>query len=144
MFIGVILKLIIISLFVLSTIMMNNMMMLGTDRKSFDFALLKTMGANKTFVIFNLIFSSAKHVVIANILAFPFAYLILGFISGIFKDFFGYSYDVKPTISSIFGGIFIGVLVPIVSSIAPIWGIIKNDLVENLNPIRNKTEAIHT
>jgi hypothetical protein len=42
------------------------------------------------------------------------------------------------------GGIFIGVLVPIVSSISPIWGIINNDLVENLNPVRNKTEAIHT
>lgn len=92
MFIGVILKLIIISLFVLSVLMMNNMMLMGTDRKSFDFALLKTMGANKLFVIFNLIFSSTKYVFISNILAFPFAYLTLNFVSGFFVMFFGYSY----------------------------------------------------
>lgn len=46
--------------------------------------------------------------------------------------------------SAIIGGLLIGVFVPIVSSLAPIWGVIKNDLVENLNPIRNKTEAIST
>ena len=39
------------------------------------------------------------------------------------------------------GGLFIGVLVPIVASIAPIWSVIRNDLAENLNPLRNKTEA---
>lgn len=92
MFIGVILKLVIVSLFVLSVLMMNNMMLMGTDRKSFDFALLKTMGANKAFVIFNLIFSSLKYVLISNILAFPFAYLTLGLVSGFFITFFGYSY----------------------------------------------------
>ena len=30
------------------------------------------------------------------------------------------------------------------SAIAPIWGVIRNDLAENLNPLRNKTEAIKT
>lgn len=144
MFIGVILKLVIVSLFVLSVLMMNNMMLMGTDRKSFDFALLKTMGANKAFVIFNLIFSSIKYVLISNVIAFPFAYLTLSLVSGFFVFFFGYSYEVTPTFGSIVGGLIIGVLVPIVSSISPIWGIINNDLVENLNPIRNKTEAIHT
>lgn len=85
MFIGVILKMIIISLFVLSVLMMNNMMLTGTDRKSFDFALLKTMGADKKFVVINLIFSSFKYVFLSNIIAFPFANLTLGFVSGLFK-----------------------------------------------------------
>lgn len=92
MFIGVILKLVIISLFVLSVLMMNNMMLMGIERKSFDFALIKTMGANKTFVILNLLLSSIRYVTIANIIAFPFAYLTLSFISGVFTLFFGYSY----------------------------------------------------
>lgn len=139
MFIGVILKLVITSLFVLSILMMNNMMLMGTDRKGFDFALLKTMGASRVFVIFNLLFSSFKYVLLSNFIAFPFAYLALNFVSRIFEFFFGYTYEVTPTIGSILGGLFIGVLVPIISSIAPIWSIIKNDLVENLNPIRNKT-----
>lgn len=32
-------------------------------------------------------------------------------------------------------------LVPIVSAISPIWSVLRNDLAENLNPLRNKTEA---
>jgi hypothetical protein len=84
MFIGVILKLVITSLFVLSVLMMNNMMLMGTDRKSFDFALLKMMGANRIFVIFNLFFGSFKYVAISNFLAFPFAYFSLHMISGVF------------------------------------------------------------
>ncbi len=102
------------------------------------------MGADKFFVVANLLLSSTRYVLIANIIAFPFAYFTLSLISGIFVLFFGYSYDVTPTLSSIVGGFIIGVLVPIISSIFPIRGIINNDLVENLNPVRNKTEAIHT
>lgn len=97
MFIGVILKMIIISLFVLSVLMMNNMMLTGTDRKSFDFALLKTMGANKVFVIFNLIFSSCKYLLVSNLIAFPFAHFTLGFVSTFFEMFFGYTYSISPT-----------------------------------------------
>jgi ABC-type antimicrobial peptide transport system permease subunit len=123
---------------------MNNMMLMGTERKNFDFALLKTMGASKSFVIFNLLFSSLKYVIVSNMLAFPFAYIVLGMISRVFEYFFGYSYDVVPTFGAVLGAVVIGVLVPVISSISPIWSIINNDLVENLNPIRNKTEAIHT
>ncbi len=97
------------------------------------------MGADKKFVVANLILASTRHVVISNVLAFPFAYLVLKLVSGIFETFFGYAYEVTPTFGAIVGGILIGVLVPIVSSITPIWGIINNDLVENLNPVRNKT-----
>lgn len=84
MFIGVILKLIITSLFILSAIMMNNMMLMGTDRKSFDFALLKTMGANRFFVVMSLLLSSFKYVLISNLIAFPFASVTLGYISSLF------------------------------------------------------------
>lgn len=84
MFIGVILKLIITSLFILSAIMMNNMMLMGTDRKSFDFALLKTMGANRVFVVISLLLSSFKYVLISNLVAFPFASVTLGYISSLF------------------------------------------------------------
>ena len=139
MFIGVILKLIILSLFILSVLMMNNMLLMGIDRKSFDFALLKTMGANRLFIIVSLLGSSLKYVIIANIVAFPFAYLVLQSVSELFVEFFGYKYEVTPTFWAVIGGLFIGILVPVISSIVPIWGIIKDDLAENLNPIRNKT-----
>lgn len=77
MFIGVMLKLIIVSLFTLSVIMMNNMLLMGVERKNFDFALLKVMGANKLFIVVNLLTSSLKYVLLANFISYPLASLLL-------------------------------------------------------------------
>ena len=128
MFIGVMFKLIICSLFVLSALMMNNMFRMGIERKNFDFALLKVMGANRIFIIANILTGSLKYVALANIFAYPLAYLALQIVTTVFEHFFGYRYDITPTYDSIIGGLIIGVLVPIVSSVAPIWSVIRNDL----------------
>ena len=128
MFIGVMFKLIIFSLFLLSAIMMNNMFRVGVQRKGFDFAVLKVMGADRTFIVVNILASSLKFVAFANFLAYPLAYLALQAITSVFEGFFGYRHQITPTSDSILGGLFIGVLVPVISAIAPIWGVIKNDL----------------
>lgn len=52
------------------------------------------MGANRIFVIVNILIDSIKYVVIANIVAYPFAYMCMGLISQIFITFFGYYYSV--------------------------------------------------
>ena len=77
MFIGVVLKLVIFSLFVLSVIMMNNMLTMGIETKQFDMALFKTIGANRLFLVIYILADSLKSVLISNFIAFPFAYLIL-------------------------------------------------------------------
>ena len=141
MFIGVMFKLIIFSLFLLSAVMMNNMFRVGIERKGFDFALLKVMGADRSFVVTNILAGALRFVVFANIIAYPLAYLALQGITSVFEDFFGYRHEITPTFQSVLGGLFIGVLVPIISAITPIWGVINNDLAENLNPLRNKTAA---
>lgn len=141
MFIGVMFQLIICSLFLLSVLMMNNMFRMGVEKKNFDFALLKVMGANRAFIVANILAGSLKYVLLANLCAYPLAYIALKVVTSVFEDFFGYRYEITPTSDSIIGGLLIGVLVPIFSAIAPIWSVIKNDLAENLNPVRNKTEA---
>ena len=97
LFIGVMFKLIIFSLFLLSTIMMNNMFLVGVERKGFDFALLKLMGADQLFVVVNVLASALKYVVLANLIAYPLAYLALQQITDIFQDFFGYRHEISPT-----------------------------------------------
>ena len=84
MFIGVMFKLIIFSLFLLSAIMMNNMLRVGVERKGFDFALLKVMGADRAFIVTNILASSLKFVAFSNFLAYPLAYLALQAINSVF------------------------------------------------------------
>ena len=85
MFIGVVLKLIIVSLFILSAIMMNNMLTMGVETKQFDMSLFKTMGANRLFLIIYILIDSLKYVLISNFIAFPFAYMILRAMTDVFE-----------------------------------------------------------
>ena len=86
------------------------------------------MGADRFFIVVNILASALKYVLFANVIAYPLAYMALQGITSVFEDFFGYRHEITPNFDSILGGLFIGVLVPIVSAIAPIWGVIKNDL----------------
>ena len=83
MFIGVMFKLIIFSLFLLSAIMMNNMFRVAVERKSFDFALLKVMGADRVFIVANILTGALRYVVFANLIAYPLSYLALGGITSV-------------------------------------------------------------
>lgn len=99
------------------------------------------MGADRFFVVANILASAFKYVALANLFAFPLAYAALQVVTLVFEDFFGYRHEIVPTADSVLGGLLIGVLVPIISAISPIWSVLRNDLAENLNPLRNKTEA---
>ncbi len=81
LFIGLILKLIISTLFLLSIMMMNNTLLMGVERRGFDFALMKTLGASVSFVAWNILADSLGLVFIANVVAYPFAYFFLGSVS---------------------------------------------------------------
>lgn len=87
------------------------------------------MGADRIFIVINLLTNSLKYVLLANFIAYPLAYQALLSVTDVFSSFFGYKYDMSPTFSALGGGLIIGVLVPIISALAPIWGVINNDLV---------------
>jgi hypothetical protein len=42
------------------------------------------MGADRLFVVFNILSNSLKYVGLANIIAYPFAYLALEFVTSVF------------------------------------------------------------
>jgi ABC-type antimicrobial peptide transport system permease subunit len=128
MFLGVTFKLLIFSLFLLGALMMNNMFRVGIERRNFDFAVLKVMGASRPFIVSNILLSALQYVASANVLAYPLAYAALQLVSSLFQDFFGYRYDITLSIEAVLDGLFIGVLVPLVAAVAPIWDVIRNDL----------------
>jgi ABC-type antimicrobial peptide transport system permease subunit len=97
MFIGVILKLIVFSLFCLSVLMMYNMMMIGVETRNFDFGMLRTVGMNKKSLMLTVLVDSLKYVLVANLVAFPVSFWTLKLTSGIFTKFFGFDYVLTPT-----------------------------------------------
>jgi ABC-type antimicrobial peptide transport system permease subunit len=142
MFIGVILKLIVFSLFCLSVLMMYNMMMIGVETRNFDFGMLRTVGMNKKSLMLTVLVDSLKYVLVANLVAFPVSFWTLKLTSGIFTKFFGFDYVLTPTFDAIAIASVIGFLVPLVASFVPIRVALGEKIIEAINPIRNKTIAI--
>lgn len=48
------------------------------------------MGADRSFIIANILAGSLKYVAFSNLIAYPLAYVVLNIITGVFEDFFGY------------------------------------------------------
>jgi len=142
MFIGVILKLIVFSLFCLSVLMMYNMMMIGVESRNFDFGMLRTVGMNRRSLMLTVLVDSLKYVVVANMMGFPVSYGTLKIVSSIFTKFFGFQYVLTPTFDSIVIASVVGFLVPIVASFVPILVALGEKIIESINPVRNKTVAI--
>ena len=120
MFIGVILKLIVFSLFCLSVLMMYNMMMIGVESRNFDFGMLRTVGMNRRSLMLAVLVDSLKYVAVANLLGFPVSYGTLKLVSGIFTKFFGFEYVLTPTFDAVAIAVVVGFLVPVVASFVPI------------------------
>jgi len=55
------------------------------------------MGADKAFIVINILMSSLKYVGFANIIAFPLSYAALDVITLVFEEFFGYRYEIIPS-----------------------------------------------
>lgn len=64
--------------------MMNNMLTMTVNQRQFEMAVYKTIGANRFFVILVVLIDSLKYVIVANVIAFPFAYVILTFTTDLF------------------------------------------------------------
>ena len=64
--------------------MMNNMFRVGIEKRNFDFALLKMMGANRPFIVANILIGSLKFVAVANLVAYPLAYGALQMVTSVF------------------------------------------------------------
>ena len=74
MFVGLMLKAVIVSLFILSTLMLHNTVLLGIERQKYDLSILKLLGANRLYVASKILRSSLKTVLTANAIAYPFVF----------------------------------------------------------------------
>ena len=77
--------------------MMNSMFRIGIEKRSFDFALLKMMGANRAFIVANILIGSLRFVIAANSVAYLLAYGALQMVTSVFEEFFGYRYEISPS-----------------------------------------------
>jgi hypothetical protein len=133
MFVALTLKSVIVSLFVLSTLMLHNAVLLAVEEQRCDLSVLKLLGADRSFVASKILRSSLRTVTFANLIAYPFVFVAFRSIEALLKQSVGYTVSVGFTPQSLFMGVLVGLLVPVCASILPIANILSNDLANDLS-----------
>jgi predicted lysophospholipase L1 biosynthesis ABC-type transport system permease subunit len=90
MFIGVMLKAIIVSLFLLSVLMLDSTLQMGVDRQKADLAILKVVGASRTHVAAHILGGAVRQVLFANLIAYPLVYLTFNAIESTVIELIGH------------------------------------------------------
>lgn len=120
MFLGIILNMIIFVLFMLSLMLLYNLLLVSIETKNFELAVLRTLGLNKLGIIFLIIVQCLSYVIPAVISGMLIAIPGLEVIGNALKKSLGVKISNLPTANAVLFGLVIGILIPIFSSIFPI------------------------
>ena len=102
------------------------------------------VGVSKRGLIMMVFIQSFMFVLPAIVLAFVFSIPTLGLgYYFVFEDSLGEGVDTFPTFKAILFAIFVGVLIPILSSIIPLIEVMSQNLNDALNYQRTRVKAVY-
>jgi ABC-type antimicrobial peptide transport system permease subunit len=141
-FLGLILDVIIIILFILSLILIHSLLTITTETSSFEIGILRLIGTTKLGVIKLIILQCFSFSIPAFFLAYIIHFPLLSMISIVLSDITGSTLNLKHSIYSLIFSILICNIAPLIASIFPIINLLKRDLAWSLNTTKSKTTGI--
>ena len=142
LFLGITLKLLIVILFILSSILIYNLLMATLNNKTFEFGVIRTLGLSKLGIA-QLILIQALCFVIPGIilgLAASIPLLVLG--RALLENKLLATIPIVPTGFGFMWALIVGIFIPLVSSYYPVKTALSKDLNASLDTTRSKTLAI--
>ena len=141
-FLGLILKIILLILFVLSLILMHSLLIITTETNSFELGILRMLGTTKLSVVIIIVIQCLCISLPGFIMAYLIHFPCLDLISSILSNFTENGTQLKSEFSSVIYSLIICNLSPLVSSIHPIRTVLAKNISKAINTSLNKTSAI--
>mmetsp|Transcript_25554 Transcript_25554/g.4262 ORF Transcript_25554/g.4262 Transcript_25554/m.4262 type:complete len:137 (-) Transcript_25554:1581-1991(-) len=129
-------------LFLLSTILIYSLLMMSIETKTYQLGVFRVLGLSKIGMVFLILFQSFLFVIPAIIIGILISFAINDFISGLFESNIGVGFDPAPTPNAIGNAILIGFLIPLISSLHPVYNVMKSELSEAMDISHNKSKAV--
>lgn len=120
MFLGVILNMIVFILFMLSLMLLYNLLLVSVETKNFELAVLRTLGLNKVGVVSLILVQALSFVLPALVIGFTLSILGLMMVSNALKGILEVEISVFPTFNAFILALSVGTLIPLFASIFPI------------------------
>ena len=143
MFIGLIFNILLIIFVVVAILLVFSLLMISVEKKSFEFGVMRLVGLTKAGFVAMVLTQAGMFVLPAVVSAFMFSFPIIYVIyASMFGESLGYSPSVVPSGTAVLCALFVGVLIPLVSSIAPIRRGLSANLIETLDTTRSKSKGV--
>ena len=120
-------------LIIISVLIIYSLLMVSVESKNFEIAVIRMVGLQKGGIIGLVICQSFLYVIPAIIFAFSLCVFCLSKASVYFEAEYKVKIDKFPSLDSSLQGIFIGTIIPLLSSILPIQAALKKSLVDSLD-----------
>ena len=143
MFIGLIFDVLMIIFVVVSILLIYSLLIISVETKMFEIGVMRLVGLTKLGFTGMILTQAVMFVLPAVILGFAVAIPLIYFLySVLFESSLGYMPSVLPTLGATLRAVFIGLLIPLLSSIVPIRRVLSSDLTEALNTQRSKSQGV--
>lgn len=143
MFIGLIFDILLIIFVVVAILLIYSLLLISVETKTFEFGVMRLVGLTKMGFVAMILTQAGLFVLPAVVLAFLFSFpTIYIMYSSLFKSSLGYMPSVVPSGTAVGSALFVGLLIPFVSSIIPIRRALSGSLTDALNVTRSKTPGV--
>ena len=142
LFLGILLNVIIMVLFGQSVMVIYNLLLVKVETKTFEMGVLRTLGLSQTGIIELIIVQTLIFVIPAICLGLLSSIPFLSIIGEFLKEKLHADIDATPSLQNIFYACLVGLLVPVVSSIAPLISASGQSLVSALDTVHSKATSV--
>ncbi|KAJ5072648.1 hypothetical protein M0811_01663 [Anaeramoeba ignava] len=142
LFLGLILTIIIAILIALSMILIYSLLLVSVETRTFEMAVMRTVGITKSGLIKLVIFQALFYALPAWATGLAFGQIFYLGIAKFFGNLIGSKIGNKLSPTAILISTALGILIPIFSSIYPIKLALEKNLVDSLNVRQSKTQGV--
>lgn len=140
LFLGLIFDIIILLFVILSVLLIYSLLMISVESKTFEFGVMRMVGLSKTGIINMIILQSFMFVLPSVVCGFLMSIPSLsGLYETLFTDDMGIDKTPYPSSFAVYQALGVGLVIPLLSSIAPIQAALNKNLNDSLDIQRSKT-----
>ena len=144
LFLGLLLLIIVMMFVAVSVLLIYSLLMISVETRTFEIAVLRMVGMPKNGVLFMILIQSFLFVIPSVIIGIALSFLALDLLyTKLLGGTMGYYLEPIPTATAILAALGIGILIPLLSSIAPIMSARNRALNEALDYTHSKTQAVY-
>lgn len=142
MFLGLIFDLIVMLLIIISVLLIYSLLLQNVETKSFEIGVQRMVGLSKKGLIFMVIVQSCLFVLPAVLMGFAISFPCLNIFSYVMYQKLNLEVSPMLTQNAIAQALFIGIVIPLLSSIIPIRVALRKNLNDALDYQRSKVQAV--